>query len=476
MAECLQAIDERDGDVGAFLHVDAEGAMDAARAADGDGEEGAAPLRGMPIAVKDNLCTANLPTTAGSRVLAGYVPPFDATSVAKLRAAGACIVGKTNMDEFGMGSTNEASAFHVVRNPWDPTRVPGGSSGGSAAAVAAGLVPVALGTDTGGSIRQPASFCGVVGFKPTYGLVSRYGLISYASSLDTIGCLARNVADAEAVLLAMAGADARDATSAQHADGAAGTGDKLNDDAALEPGTRIALVSEALGAGVEPGVVDAVRAAAAALEDLGAECDGDVDVPHFADALPAYYAIACSEASSNLSRYDGARYGPRADVPEGGSLQNMYDATRGTCIGGEVKRRILMGTYALSSGYYDACYKRAQQVRTLVRRGLDEALDGRTCLLLPAAPTVAYKLGEKADDPLAMYAGDLMTVPASLAGLPSIVLPCGMAPASDGASMPVGVQLVGPAFSERRLARVAAALERALAFAPLSGGAGNHAS
>ncbi|GHP09164.1 hypothetical protein PPROV_000790100 [Pycnococcus provasolii] len=459
--QALDAIAEHE-DLGAFLHVNADVAINHARQIDERSESDDSaedrPLLGVPIAVKDNLCTSDMPTTAGSKVLENYTPPYDATAVQNLRKAGAVIVGKTNLDEFGMGSTNEASAYHVVRNPWATDRVPGGSSGGSAAAVAANLVAAAIGTDTGGSIRQPASFCGIVGFKPTYGLVSRYGLISYASSLDTVGCLARSVDDAEAVLMAMAGGDASDATSSYHRDDANNTGGGDMES------TRFALVGAALGEGVDSGVSAAVRAAAATLESLGATCDGDVDVPNFEDALPAYYAIACSEASSNLSRFDGARYGPRASVEKGASLQSMYDETRGSNLGEEVKRRILMGTYALSSGYYDACYKRAQQVRTLVRRGLDEALEGRTCLLLPAAPTVAYKLGEKTDDPLAMYAGDLMTVPASLAGLPAVVIPCGMADAGDGTMMPVGLQLIGKSFSERELARVAKALEKAIAF------------
>lgn len=403
------------------------------------------PLAGMPIAIKDNIATRGAPTTAGSRILAGYTPPYDATAVARLRAAGAVIVGKTNMDEFGMGSSTEASAYGAAVNPWgDGDRVPGGSSGGSAAAVAAGQCAAALGSDTGGSIRQPAHFCGVVGVKPTYGRVSRSGLVAYASSLDCIGPMARTVADAAALLTAIAGADPADATCARRPteDFAAALPPAAALPSAPLAGRRLGLIRETTGAGVAPGVEAAVRAAAAHLESLGATVE-EVSLPAFDAGLPAYYVLALSEASSNLSRYDGVRYGVRADAPD---LRAMYGATRGAGLGPEVRRRILMGTYALSAGYYDAYYKRAQQVRTLVARGMAAALERCDALVCPAAPTTAYRLGEKSADPLAMYKGDLMTVNVNLAGLPAVVLPCG----TDG-DLPVGLQLIGRAFGEADL-------------------------
>jgi len=419
-------------------------------------------MAGVPVAVKDNICTAGVQTTAGSRVLEGYLPPYDATAVARLKAAGAVLVGKTNMDEFGMGSSTENSGYHTTRNPWDAGRVPGGSSGGSAAAVAAGQCVAALGSDTGGSIRQPASFCGVVGIKPTYGLVSRHGLIAYASSLDTIGPLAPTVEDAAAVLDAVAGTDPRDATSAP------GRGSPGLAGLCLAPeaygslplaGRRFGLVTETLGEGVDAGVQDAVRRSAEHLEALGATVE-EVSLPTFDKGLPAYYVIALSEASSNLSRYDGVRYGPRA---AGDDLLEMYTNTRAG-LGGEVKRRVLMGTYALSAGYYDAYYKRAQQVRTLVQREMAGALDGRDGLLMPCAPTVAYRLGAKAADPLAMYKGDLMTVNLNLAGLPAVTVPCGFAE-DDGATLPVGLQIIGRAFGEGGIVSAADVFQKTATFA-----------
>ena len=403
-------------------------------------------------------------TTAGSKILHNYVPPYDATAVAKLRAAGAVIIGKTNMDEFGMGSSCENSGYGVTRNPWDEQRVPGGSSGGSAAAVAAGQCAAALGSDTGGSIRQPAHFCGVVGVKPTYGRVSRNGLIAYASSLDCIGPMARSVADAAAVLSVISGHDAMDATcstcTVPNLTSALVHIDCM--DSRPLAGRRFALIKETLGAGVDSGIEAAVRAAAAHCESLGAIVE-EVSLPTFELGLPAYYVIALSEASSNLSRYDGVRYGQRS--PDAADLREMYAASR-SALGGEVRRRILMGTYALSAGYYDAYYKKAQQVRTLVGREMATALSSYDALLCPTAPTPAYRLGEKTTDPLSMYKGDLMTVNVNLAGLPAVVLPCGMvaaAAAGDGGengidttvSLPVGLQMIGKSFGEADLLRLA---------------------
>mmetsp|Transcript_40985 Transcript_40985/g.131024 ORF Transcript_40985/g.131024 Transcript_40985/m.131024 type:complete len:379 (+) Transcript_40985:745-1881(+) len=366
------------------------------------------------------------------------------------------MVGKTNMDEFGMGSSTEASAYHVTRNPWDTERVPGGSSGGSAAAVAARQVVAALGSDTGGSIRQPSSFCGVVGLKPTYGRVSRYGLVSYASSLDAIGPMTTTCEDAAILLEQIAGVDSRDATSSKRPVGGFSASlfpaPEALDSAPLK-GTRVGIVMETMGEGVDPDVAGQIRAAAAHLEALGAEV-GEVSIAGFDKGLPAYYVIAPCEASSNLSRYDGVRYGQRNQ--EADTLRGMYDTTRRAGFGAEVKRRILMGTYALSAGYYDAYYRRAQQVRTVVREGFAGALGDFDVLLTPAAPSPAYKIGEKSSDPLAMYAGDLMTVNVNLAGLPALVLPAGPA-ASSG--LPVGMQLIGKAFDEAALLRVGHAYE-----------------
>lgn len=463
----LDAISKADGVVCSFITVDAEQALEQARAVDAkiakEGAEGLGPLTGVPLAIKDNICTAGTRTTAGSQILRDYVPAFDATAVARLRSAGAVFVGKTNMDEFGMGSSTENSSYKPTRNPWDPERVPGGSSGGSAAAVAARECVAALGSDTGGSIRQPAHFCGVVGLKPTYGRVSRYGLISYASSLDTIGPMAHTVEDAALLLNAIAGGDAHDSTSSQRP--------AEDFTAALLPaallkgggrplaGRRLGLVVETLGEGVAPEVNEAVRAAARHYEALGATVE-EVSLPTFGLGLPAYYVLALSEASSNLSRYDGVRYGARA--AGAGDLAGMYCGSRGAGLGDEVKRRILMGTYALSAGYYDAYYKRAQQVRTLVQQELVGALSRFDALVTPTAPTPAYRLGEKSTDPLAMYKGDLMTVNVNLAGLPAIVLPVAFAPAAGGSGhqLPIGLQLVGKAFDEAGLLRLAHAYEQ----------------
>jgi aspartyl-tRNA(Asn)/glutamyl-tRNA(Gln) amidotransferase subunit A len=379
--------------------------------------------------------------------------------VRRLRAAGAVVIGKTNMDEFGMGSTTENSGFRPTANPWDTARIPGGSSGGSAAAVAANQCAAALGSDTGGSIRQPAHCCGVVGVKPTYGLVSRSGLIAYASSLDVVGPLARCVHDAAALLAAIAGPDGGDATCSRRPAEDYTAGLLPADRLPSRPlaGRRLALIRECSGGGVDAGVAAAVAAAAAHLESLGAVVE-EVSLPTFAAGLPAYYVIALSEASSNLSRYDGVRYGARAaGAPE---LRAMYDATRGRGLGAEVKRRILMGSYALSAGYYDAYYRRAQQVRTLVGREMGAALGRYDALLCPAAPTPAYRLGAKAADPLAMYAGDVMTVNLNLSGLPAVTLPCGFAAEGGSGPLPVGLQMVGRAFGEAALLELAHAFEQ----------------
>ena len=409
-----------------------------------------APLAGVPIAIKDNICTNGLRTTASSRMLASYVPPYDATVVERLEAAGAIIVGKTNCDEFAMGSSNENSAFGPVHNPWDLERVPGGTSGGSAAAVAAGVVPVALGSDTGGSIRQPSAMCGVVGLKPTYGRVSRYGLIAHASSLDQIGPIARRVRDAAVVLRVIAGRDSADATSASEPVPdfpAALTGDIRQ--------TRIGVPRRLLDQGVDDEVSPAFFAALESLRARGATLV-DVDLPHARYAIATYYLVATAEASSNLARYDGVRYGLR--VPAS-SLQAMYAKTRASGFGPEVKRRIMLGTYVLSAGYYDAYYLKAQQVRTLILRDYEAAFGAPAAVdavAMPTSPVPAFKIGERVDDPLQMYLADVFTVSANLAGLPAISVPCGF----TTARLPVGLQLTGRRFDESMLLRLADAYER----------------
>lgn len=407
------------------------------------------PLRGVPLAVKDLFCTKDVPSQAGSRILEGYRPPYDATVVAKLAAAGTSLLGKTNQDEFAMGSSNENSAYGPVRNPWDNARVPGGSSGGSAAAVAAGTAPWALGTDTGGSIRQPAAFCGIVGLKPTYGSVSRYGMIAFASSLDQAGPFARNVTDTALLFSHMHGRDARDATSVGRPD------DVVLPTAERLDGLRIGVPADLTGEGIEPGVHAAFEAALETARSLGASVE-PVALPNADSGLAAYYILAPAEASSNLARFDGVRYGARAEAAD---LLSMYTETRHDYFGPEVKRRILIGTYALSSGFYDAYYATAQKVRTLISRDYDAAFAGVDLIATPTAPGVAFPLGEKTDDPLAMYLGDTFTIPISLAGIPAISLPCGL---SEG--LPVGLQLAGPAFSENRILDAAHALEKAFAF------------
>ncbi|CAB4940108.1 unannotated protein [freshwater metagenome] len=428
--------------------------------ADAAPEPADGPLRGVPLAVKDLFCTEGVPSQSGSRILEGYLPPYTATAVRRLEEAGATLLGKTNQDEFAMGSSNENSAFGPVLNPWDRTRVPGGSSGGSAAAVAAGLAPWALGTDTGGSIRQPAALCGIVGLKPTYGSVSRYGMIAFASSLDQAGPFTRDVTDAALLYRHMAGADPQDATAVGHPDTIALPSAQRLD------GVRLGVPEElAGGEGLEPGVLAAFEAALQHARDLGAVIE-QVSLPTAPKALSAYYVLAPAECSSNLSRFDGVRYGMRADADD---LDSMYTETRHDGFGPEVRRRILIGTYALSSGYYDAYYATAQRVRTLIVREFEQAFTQVDAIVTPTSPTIAFELGSKTADPLAMYLNDVLTVPMSLAGIPAISIPCGL---SEG--MPVGLQIAGPAFSENRLLDTAYALEQVLEFdgSPARVGAG----
>ncbi len=434
----------------AFLQIDRAGALRRAAALDESGPaEAAGALAGVPVAIKDNICVRGLQTSCGSAILGAYQPPYDATVIARLRQAGAVIIGKTNCDEFAMGSSNENSAFGVVRNPWDTARVPGGSSGGSAAAVAARIVPVALGSDTGGSVRQPAALCGVVGIKPTYGRVSRYGLVAFGSSLDQIGVFSTNVRDAATTLGVIAGRDTHDATTA----------DVLVPDYAAEltgdiKGARIGVARALLGAGLDAEVRASVEAAIEAYRALGAEVV-EVELPHARYAIAVYYIIATAEASSNLARFDGVRYGLRAE--EANELRAMYRRTREAGFGPEVKRRIMLGTYVLSSGYYDAYYLKAQHVRALIKEDFSRAFAQCDAIITPTTPTTAFLLGEKVDDPLAMYLNDIYTVTANLAGVPGLSLPCGL----SGAGLPIGLQLLGPYWSEATLLRLAHAYEQA---------------
>jgi aspartyl-tRNA(Asn)/glutamyl-tRNA(Gln) amidotransferase subunit A len=417
-----------------------------------------APLRGAPIAIKDIFCTEGVETTAGSRILEGYKPPYTATAVRTLAEAGGRLLGKTNMDEFAMGSSNENSAYGPVLNPWDRERVPGGSSGGSAAAVAGRLAPWAIGTDTGGSIRQPAALCGIVGLKPTYGAISRYGMIAFASSLDQCGPLTRDVADAALLLRAMEGRDPCDSTSV----GIEG-GVELPSREELS-GLRFGVPRElsAEAEGIEAGVSEVFERALGVLAELGAEVD-ECELPHAAHGLSAYYVLAPAEASANLSRYDGVRFGLRSDGDV--DLNEMYERTRSRGFGAEVKRRIMLGTYALSSGYYEAYYGRAQRVRTKIADDFAAAFERFDYLVTPTSPTVAFKLGERTADPLAMYMSDFCTVPMSLAGIPAISIPSGLAPPDGGGpELPVGLQIAGPAFSESGLLDAAHAIEAALEF------------
>jgi aspartyl-tRNA(Asn)/glutamyl-tRNA(Gln) amidotransferase subunit A len=449
----IGAVDER---VRAFLHVAPDAALAAAAAVDAKRRAGEplGPLAGVPLALKDVFTTSDMPTTCGSRILEGWRPPYDATVTQRLRQAGIVILGKANMDEFAMGSSTENSAFGPSHNPWDLSRVPGGSSGGSAAAVTAFEAPLAIGTDTGGSIRQPAAVCGIVGSKPTYGGSSRYGVVAFASSLDTPGPLARTVLDAALLHEAMSGHDPCDSTSI---------------DAPVPPvvaaarqadvsGLRVGVVTELGGDGYQAGVLSRFGEAVELLESLGAKIT-EVSCPHFSYALPAYYLIAPSECSSNLARFDGMRYGLRVGDDGTRSAEEVMSLTRAAGFGPEVKRRIMLGTYALSSGYYDAYYGKAQQVRTLIARDFDAAFEQVDVLVSPTTPTTAFPIGERADDPMAMYLADICTIPSDLAGNAALSVPCGLAP-EDG--LPVGLQIMAPVLADDRMYRVGAAVEAAL--------------
>ncbi|MBL9021260.1 MAG: Asp-tRNA(Asn)/Glu-tRNA(Gln) amidotransferase subunit GatA [Myxococcales bacterium] len=463
----LDAIASRDGRLGAFLTVQADAALAAARAVDDKRRRGErlGPLAGVPIGIKDAILVEGAPATAASRVLTrrggadpneGFCAPYEATSVARLRAADAVLVGKTNMDELAMGSSTENSGFFPTKNPHDEARIPGGSSGGSAVAVAANMTTLSLGSDTGGSIRQPASLCGVVGVKPTYGRVSRYGLIAFASSLDQIGVFSRDTRGAALALGVIAGHDPADATSV--ARDVPGWARSCEESVA---GLRVGVPSEYFADGVEPAVRARVEAAIAALGEEGATVV-PVSLPATRFAVATYYILATAEASSNLSRFDGVRFGLRVEKP-GDSLETMYERTRGAGFGAEVKRRIVLGTFVLSSGYYDAYYLRAQRARTVIRRDFDRVFEAVDVLATPTSPTVAFKLGERTADPLSMYLADVCTLPASLAGLPAISVPCGAAePPGGGPPLPVGLQLIAPAWQEARLFTAAAAVERSL--------------
>jgi aspartyl-tRNA(Asn)/glutamyl-tRNA(Gln) amidotransferase subunit A len=451
LTDTMARITERDPDLGAYLATDLEGATHAAGMVDATRAAGLplGPLAGVPIALKDMIVTKGVVTTAGSKILDGWVPPYDATVVEKLRAAGAVIVGKVNCDEFGMGSSTENSAYKKTKNPWDKTRVPGGSSGGSSAAVAAGLCTASLGTDTGGSIRQPAAFCGVVGLKPTYGRVSRWGIVAFASSLDQVGPITRSVADAALVLQAIAGHDPRDSTSL--AQPVPQFSDSI---AAGVTGLKVGLPKEYFAGEIDPEIRAALDSTVAVLKDAGAEIV-EVSLPHTQLALPAYYIVAPAEASSNLARYDGIRYGTRAEAED---LMHLYCKTRGAGFGPEVKRRIMLGTYALRSGYYDAFYKKAQQIRALIKRDFDAAFETVDVLLTPTTPAPAFEFGSKAT-PLDMYLGDIFTLACNLAGLPGMSVPCGL----TKNRLPIGAQLLGKPLDEATLIRTGAVIESALA-------------
>jgi aspartyl-tRNA(Asn)/glutamyl-tRNA(Gln) amidotransferase subunit A len=452
----LDRIAQVDDRLHAFLHIDAEGALHAAKQVDARRSAGGdlGPLAGVPLAMKDVVVTKGLPTTAGSRILEGWVPPYDATITQRIKDAGVVMLGKTNMDEFAMGSSTENSAFGPTRNPWDLDRIPGGSSGGSSAAVAAYEAPLAIGTDTGGSIRQPAAVTGVVGFKPTYGNVSRYGLIAFSSSLDQAGPLTRTVLDSALLYEAIGGHDPCDSTSVPRpvAPAVSAARDGAGGDLT---GTRIGVVRELSGPGYEAGVLASFEEAVATLKGLGAEVV-EVSCPHFEYALPAYYLIAPSECSSNLARFDAVRYGLRVGDDGANSLEEVMSLTREAGFGPEVKRRVMIGTYALSSGYYDAYYGQAQKVRTLIVRDFAAAFETVDVLVSPTSPFVAFRLGERTADPMAMYVNDLCTLPASLAGSPAISVPSGLA---DG--LPVGLQIMAPALADERCFHVGAAFEAA---------------
>jgi aspartyl-tRNA(Asn)/glutamyl-tRNA(Gln) amidotransferase subunit A len=456
----LERIERLDGELNAYLTVTAEAALEQARRADemlSKGEAG--PLTGVPGAIKDVICTEGVRTTAGSKILEPFVPPYDANVITLLKEAGAVLLGKTNMDEFAMGSSGENSAYGPTRNPWANDRVPGGSSAGSAAAVAAGMAYFALGSDTGGSIRQPAALSGVVGMKPTYGRVSRYGLIAFGSSLDQIGPFTRSVKDAALVFEAIAGYDSRDSTSASME--VPPIAKRLGDDDLK--GLRIGVPQEYFVEGIDPQVRELVTAAISRLISLGAEVDWEVSLPSTPHALAVYYIIAPSEASANLARYDGVKYGYA--YQDGASMWEDMEKTRQHGFGAEVKRRIMLGTYALSAGYYDAYYLKAQKVRTLIRREFDAAFENFDVLVAPVSPTPAFKIGEKMDDPLAMYLSDVCTIPVNIAGLPGISVPCGFATADDGTRLPVGLQVIAKPFDEATMFRVAHAYEQASGWA-----------
>jgi aspartyl-tRNA(Asn)/glutamyl-tRNA(Gln) amidotransferase subunit A len=456
--DALDCIARVNPSLNAFNLVTAERAFE--RAADVDRRRAAnaplGPLAGVPLAVKDNLCVRGMRTTASSRILDTFVPPYDATVIAKLEEAGAVIVGKTNCDEFAMGSSNENSAYGPVRNPWAADRTPGGSSGGSAAAVAAACVPLALGSDTGGSIRQPAAFCGVTGLKPTYGRVSRYGLLAFASSLDQIGPITRNVGDAALALQVLAGPDPMDSTAAQEA-----VPDFMKALDGNARGVRIGVPRAFVADGVDASVLGSFDAALEALRASGATLV-DIDLPHAKYAIPVYYLVCTAEASSNLARYDGVKYGYRS--PEAGKgLKTMYSRSRDEGFGAEVKRRIMLGTYVLSAGYYDAFYLKAQQVRTLLKQDYDRAFESVDVVVMPTSPTPPFRLGEKTDDPLQMYLADIFTVSVNLVGLPGISVPCGIVEQARPGGvdrLPIGLQFVGRMFDEATILRVADAFER----------------
>ena len=446
----LDAIKAKEAAVNSFVTVDEEGALKRAAEVQKLIDEGklTGPLAGVPVAIKDNMCTEGLLTTCSSKILYNYIPTYSAEAVKRLEAAGAVIVGKTNMDEFAMGSTTETSAYGVTKNPWNTEHVPGGSSGGSCAAVAAEEVPYALGSDTGGSIRQPSSFCGVTGIKPTYGSVSRYGLIAYGSSLDQIGPIAKDVTDCATILETITSYDTKDSTSVKRED--SDYTSALVDDV---KGMRIGIPRDYFGEGLDPEVREAVLAAAETLKEKGAIVE-DFDLGLVEYAIPAYYVIACAEASSNLARFDGVKYGYRTREYEG--LHNMYKKSRSEGFGAEVKRRIMLGSFVLSSGYYDAYYLKALRVKALIKKAFDNAFSKYDVILGPAAPTTAPKLGQSLDNPIQMYLGDIYTISVNLAGLPGISLPCGM----DKNGLPIGLQLIGDCFKEKNIIRAAYSFEQ----------------
>ena len=457
----LAAIGEKEDAVNSFVTVDEEGALARAKQVQEkiDAGELAGPLAGVPVAIKDNMCTEGLLTTCSSKILYNFLPTYSAEAVKKLEEAGAVIIGKTNMDEFAMGSTTETSAYGTTKNPWNTAHVPGGSSGGSCAAVAAEEVPFALGSDTGGSIRQPSSFCGVTGIKPTYGTVSRYGLIAYGSSLDQIGPIAKDVTDCATILETIASYDTKDSTSVKRED--YHFTDALTDDV---KGFKIGIPRDYFGDGLDAEVKDAVLGVAARLKEKGAEVE-EFDLGLVKYAIPAYYVIACAEASSNLARFDGVKYGYRAAEYDG--LQNMYKKARSEGFGAEVKRRIMLGSFVLSSGYYDAYYLKALRVKALIKKAFDDAFAKYDVILAPAAPTTAPKIGESLSNPIQMYLGDIYTISANLAGLPGISFPCG----TDSKGLPIGAQLLGNCFEEKTIIRAAYSFERTRKYkhSPLAG-------